>query len=89
MAFMVLFAVLGLVLPESASWSSENEPIDYANVAWMITATIFVLMMTPGLSFFYCGMVRAKNVISLCCKFYGNGALLVLYGSDRIQSCLW
>lgn len=64
MAFMVLFAVLGLVLPESASWSSENEPIDYANVAWMITATIFVLMMTPGLSFFYGGMVRAKNVIS-------------------------
>lgn len=35
-----------------------------ANVAWMITATIFVLMMTPGLSFFYGGMVRAKNVIS-------------------------
>lgn len=36
----------------------------YANIAWMITATIFVLMMTPGLSFFYGGMVRAKNVIS-------------------------
>lgn len=36
----------------------------WANVAWMITATIFVLMMTPGLSFFYGGMVRAKNVIS-------------------------
>lgn len=35
-----------------------------ANVAWMITATIFVLMMTPGLSFFYGGMVRPKNVIS-------------------------
>lgn len=37
---------------------------DYANIAWMITATIFVLMMTPGLAFFYGGMVRAKNVIS-------------------------
>lgn len=36
----------------------------WANVAWMITATIFVLMMTPGLSFFYGGMVRPKNVIS-------------------------
>lgn len=36
----------------------------YANVAWIITATIFVLMMTPGLSFFYGGMVRVKNVIS-------------------------
>ena len=37
---------------------------DYPNIAWMITATIFVLMMTPGLAFFYGGMVRAKNVIS-------------------------
>lgn len=36
----------------------------WANVAWMITATIFVLMMTPGLSFFYGGMVNRKNVIS-------------------------
>ncbi len=36
----------------------------WANIAWMITATIFVLMMTPGLSFFYGGMVRPKNVIS-------------------------
>ena len=36
----------------------------YANIAWMITATIFVLMMTPGLSFFYGGMVNARNVIS-------------------------
>ena len=36
----------------------------WANVAWMITATIFVLMMTPGLSFFYGGMVHRKNVIS-------------------------
>lgn len=43
-----------------------NLPGDHlwANVAWMITATIFVLMMTPGLSFFYGGMVRPKNVIS-------------------------
>ncbi|MDD6778655.1 MAG: ammonium transporter [Bacteroidales bacterium] len=45
-------------LPEGLSAQS------YANIAWMITATIFVLMMTPGLAFFYGGMVRAKNVIS-------------------------
>ncbi|HOH95748.1 MAG: ammonium transporter [Paludibacteraceae bacterium] len=80
MAFMVLFAVLGLVLPESASWSSENEPIDYANVAWMITATIFVLMMTPGLSFFYGGMVRAKNVISTMLQsFMAMGIISIIW----------
>lgn len=38
--------------------------INAADVAWMLTATAFVLIMTPGLSFFYGGMVRPKNVIS-------------------------
>jgi Amt family ammonium transporter len=33
-------------------------------VAWMLTATGLVLLMTPGLSFFYGGMVRSKNVVS-------------------------
>ena len=80
MAFMTLFAVLGTVMPENASWTGENEPIDYANVAWMITATIFVLMMTPGLSFFYGGMVRAKNIISTMLQsFIAMGVISVIW----------
>lgn len=80
MAFMILFAILGLILPESASWSGKNEPINYANVAWMITATIFVLMMTPGLSFFYGGMVRAKNVISTMLQsFIAMGIISIIW----------
>ncbi len=52
----------------------------YANIAWMITATIFVLMMTPGLSFFYGGMVRAKNVISTMLQsFIVMGVVSVLW----------
>ncbi|HTK30134.1 MAG TPA: ammonium transporter [Vicinamibacterales bacterium] len=39
-------------------------PINPGDVAWMLTATGLVLLMTPGLSFFYGGMVRAKNVVS-------------------------
>ena len=59
-----LISVLGLFAsPREGNFDLANDNI-YANVAWMITATIFVLMMTPGLSFFYGGMVRAKNVIS-------------------------
>ncbi|QDA59421.1 ammonium transporter [Hymenobacter jejuensis] len=38
--------------------------LNAADIAWMLTATAFVLIMTPGLSFFYGGMVRPKNVIS-------------------------
>ena len=64
--FAALAAICGLGLgasPEEGLFEMTNESL-WANVAWMITATIFVLMMTPGLSFFYGGMVRAKNVIS-------------------------
>jgi Amt family ammonium transporter len=39
-------------------------PIDTGDVAWMLTATALVLLMTPGLSFFYGGMVSLKNVVS-------------------------
>lgn len=66
---LVFIAMLGIsivglfVTPREGVLSMTNDSI-FANVAWMITATIFVLMMTPGLSFFYGGMVRAKNVIS-------------------------
>lgn len=66
--FIVIAAVsvLGLFSGKGDRLALFDMPGDhlYANVAWMITATIFVLMMTPGLSFFYGGMVRVKNVIS-------------------------
>ncbi len=52
-----------LVTPKEGIFDLTNTHL-FANIAWMITATIFVLMMTPGLSFFYGGMVRVKNVIS-------------------------
>lgn len=65
MAVMVIIAVVGCFFtPESEGLWELSENINFPNVAWMITATIFVLMMTPGLSFFYGGMVRKKNIIS-------------------------
>jgi Amt family ammonium transporter len=38
--------------------------INSGDVAWMLTASALVLLMTPGLSFFYGGMVGFKNVVS-------------------------
>ncbi|RED26167.1 ammonium transporter [Flavobacterium cutihirudinis] len=38
--------------------------LDTGDTAWMVVATAFVLLMTPGLGFFYGGMVGKKNVIS-------------------------
>lgn len=50
-------------LPEAVETVSPV-PINQADTAWMLTATALVLFMTPGLSFFYGGMVGNRNVIS-------------------------
>jgi Amt family ammonium transporter len=38
--------------------------ISSGDTAWMLTSTALVLIMTPGLAFFYAGMVRSKNAVS-------------------------
>jgi Amt family ammonium transporter len=64
MAIIVVISLIGVFLPETPGIWESDANFNAANVAWMITATIFVLMMTPGLSYFYGGMVGKKNVIS-------------------------
>ena len=39
--------------------------MDSGNIAWMLTASALVLFMTPGLAFFYGGLVRGKNVVNM------------------------
>ena len=84
MAAMTLIAIAGVFVGEPA-FECDWSVISAADVAWLITATIFVLMMTPGLSFFYGGMVGAKNVYwqsadvphvpqrRRCCLYYARG----------------
>ena len=38
--------------------------MDSGSIAWMLTCSALVLLMTPGLAFFYGGLVRRKNVVS-------------------------
>ncbi len=53
-------------------------PISTGDVAWMLTATGLVLLMTPGLSFFYGGMVRTKNVVSTMLQSFVAMAVITL-----------
>ncbi|MBJ7508894.1 MAG: ammonium transporter, partial [Ilumatobacteraceae bacterium] len=39
--------------------------MDSGAVAWVLVSTALVLFMTPGLAFFYGGMVRSKNVLGM------------------------
>jgi Amt family ammonium transporter len=54
------------------------------NSLWLLVAAALVLLMTPGVAFFYGGMVRAKSVISMMMMSFGAmglvGVLWVLYG---------
>ena len=38
--------------------------VDTGDTAWMLIATALVLMMTPALGLFYCGLVREKNTLN-------------------------
>ena len=82
MTLMMVIALVGAFMPEEEGlWEFvETEECTSANVAWMITATIFVLMMTPGLSLFYGGMVGKKNVISTILQsFIAMGIISIMW----------
>ncbi|HZW29110.1 MAG TPA: ammonium transporter [Isosphaeraceae bacterium] len=61
---LVVLAVAALVVKGPAPAIPTGGPINSGDVAWMLTAAALVLLMTPGLSFFYGGMVSLKNVVS-------------------------
>jgi Amt family ammonium transporter len=76
-----LAATALMLLPSVAS----AQELDTGDTAWMITATVLVLMMTiPGLSLFYAGMVRSKNVLSVMMQCFAIAGLItiiwVVYG---------
>ena len=60
---LVALALAAVFMPEAAP-AKPGGPVDSGDTAWLLTATCLVLLMTPGLSFFYGGMVSRKNVIS-------------------------
>ena len=44
---------------------TEAAPVDSGDTAWIIVCTALVLLMTPGLAFFYAGMVRSKHALGM------------------------
>jgi Amt family ammonium transporter len=70
----ILYAVFAVIVANFAFFSMETlpafaqeaapNPIDLGDTAWMLVATSLVLLMTPGLAFFYGGLVRSRNVLN-------------------------
>ena len=67
---------------ESTDWERSDILVEVsgADTAWMLTSTALVLFMTPGLAFFYGGMVRAKNMLAM---------LMMNYVAMGIVTILW
>ncbi len=73
-------ALLAALTP-TLVWAQEAAAptLNSGDTAWMLTSTALVLFMTiPGLSLFYAGMVRAKNVLSVMMQCFAITALMTV-----------
>jgi ammonium transporter, Amt family len=67
LAFGILFVICCVASVYPTTFPAATAPYDatmVGNIAWMLVASSLVLLMTPGLAFFYGGMVSKKNIIS-------------------------
>ncbi|RFM27589.1 ammonium transporter [Deminuibacter soli] len=79
--FVVLAVIaLAAMFVPSAPVFSDASKYSSADIVWIIVATALVFLMTPGLAFFYGGMVHRKNVISTMMKsLVAAGVVSVLW----------
>ena len=63
---LLVVATTALFVPQLPSFAADH--YNPADIAWILVATALVFIMTPGLAFFYGGMVHRKNIISTMIK---------------------
>lgn len=74
-----IMALILLVIFPSMALAEEAAVLSSGDTAWMLTATALVLFMTiPGLSLFYGGMVRSKNILSVLMQCFAITSLMTL-----------
>ena len=78
--YLVTQAVVPAMHLAAAANPYAPPKIDTGDTAWLLASSALVLLMTPGLAFFYAGMVRSKNVL---------GMLMQNYVAMGIVSVLW
>ena len=75
--YLILFLFLLSVSPVLAETAM---PVNTGDIGWMLVASAMVLLMTPGLAFFYGGLVRRKNIL---------GVLMQCFMAMAIMSLQW
>src|SRR5690349_1223922 len=78
-ALLIAVSVLALFFP-AVPKQIVTEGLNSGDVAWMLAAAALVLLMTPGLAYFYGGMIDTKNIISTMLQsFIAMGVISVLW----------
>ncbi len=79
LGLLLAISVLALFIP-AVPGPIITEGINSGDTAWMLTASALVLLMTPGLAYFYGGMIDTKNIISTMLQsFIAMGVISVLW----------
>ncbi len=77
---LIVVSIVALFFPGGGFGGLDDPNIVMGDVAWMLTATALVLLMTPGLAFFYGGMIQPKNILSTMLQsFIAMGLVSVLW----------
>lgn len=80
--FLILLSLVLICLFAGTPYDglAPGETINTGDTAWMLVSSAFVLLMTPGLAFFYGGMVTKKSIISTMLQsFVALGVISVLW----------
>ena len=76
----VMFSAIGtwfIVAAPRVAWAQDG--LDTGDTSWMLTSSVLVLFMTiPGLSLFYAGLVRSKNVLSVMMQCFAITCLVTV-----------
>ncbi|MBK6979750.1 MAG: ammonium transporter [Cytophagaceae bacterium] len=79
LAILAAVTIMALVFPSIPS-VIISEGVNSGDTAWMLVASALVLIMTPGLAYFYGGMVNTKNVISTMLQsFIAMGVISIIW----------
>ena len=82
-------ALAALFIPAGATTVPAGAELNAGDTAWMLASAALVLLMTPGLSFFYGGMVGFKNVVSTMLQsLVALGVIIALIGAAVAASLL-
>jgi len=72
-----IFASAALLLLSGSALAQDGAALNGGNTAWILTSTALVLFMTlPGLSLFYGGLVRTKNVLSVLMQCFAIASVI-------------